>query len=137
MSLLWILRYVIAAGGKMGPVAHNRIERFRHPQRSGLVHQPVDLVTGIRLPRMQDRIDGMRPQRFHNDVNVIWHDNERIDHVSIPIEMLEALADDLLRTRIPQQTGALTLIQPLLAFLFESLHIFARRFPVPRMQMML
>jgi hypothetical protein len=53
---------------------------------------------------MQYSAERVRLQRFHDDVHVVRHCDKAIDYISVAVELIEALYNDLLDAPIPEKT---------------------------------
>ena len=65
---------------------------------------------------------------LHQRVNVIRHNNERVQRVAIAVEMAQRVFDDRGDANLAKQTFARAAVEPFFAILNKAALIFERRF---------
>ena len=73
--------------------------------------------------------------RSHQNVHMIWHDHERIERVTIAIEVAQRVGNRCRNLRPPKDAFAMALIEPRLTRIVKSLLILVLRRSIPRFRM--
>ena len=84
---------------------------------------------------MQDFRQGAAVTRAHQDVDVIWHNHERVERITIAVEMTQGAGNRCRNRRLAKDAFAMALIEPLLTRILKSRLILVLRRSVPGFRM--
>ena len=69
--------------------------------------------------------------RAYQDVDMIWHNHERVERIMVAIEMTQRTGNQGRYLRLAKDAFAMALIEPLLARILKSLLILVLRRSIP------
>jgi hypothetical protein len=73
--------------------------------------------------------------RAHQDVDMIWHNHERVERITIAVEMTQRVGNRCRNPRLAKDAFAMALIEPLLTRILKSRLILVLRRSVPGFRM--
>ena len=75
--------------------------------------------------------------RLDQRMEVVWHDYEGIEHITLAIEVAQRIAHDPGDLRIAQQARTVAAIKPFFVAVQKASLVLLLRFPIPRRRMLL
>ena len=79
---------------EMNFIANHAVEILRLPDDALAIESLIDFFCREALPRMEDVLQLVIGRKLQQDMHVVWHDNETVQGVAIPIKMIEGVTDN-------------------------------------------
>jgi hypothetical protein len=119
-----IFSNIAADGLELLGRSHKMVEPILLPEAPPFAEFAIDLHSRVMLPRLALPQHRVFASKCRQDVNMIRHDNEVRQEISISIAVMETVSDDFREFRTTQKTRAMTgiefLMPPLREHLIES-----------------